>query len=503
MSEPLPGLPAGPPPPRPADAAVAVPFRRAGNTVEVFWLKRSSQVSFAPGFHAFPGGRVDAADGAVPVEGVFGMDAALRVCAARELFEEAGVLVAEGSPPSADGLRQARRELLEGKVSFGELLSRWRLSVRAQDFHDAGRWITPSFMPRRFDARLFLVAMPGASQAEAWPGEVAEGGWVRPADALLRWEQGTALLHPPNLFAMQTLAGFTSVADAAARMSLPPHSPNFTATRIEFQRGIRVFPLETVTLPPATHTNAYVLGNGEMLVVDPGSPEVRQYARLLALVSGLRAEGLRPKAVLLTHHHSDHIGGAKAVKERLNVPVWCHRRTAERLPFEVERVLEDGEIIHIAGGRPMRLRVLHTPGHTRGHLCLVDEATRAAIVGDMVAGTGTVMIDPPEGDMTDYLAQLQRLKDLPVGTLYPSHGPVMPDGVAKLAEYLHHREFRERLVLGAIGPAGAAIQEIVPKAYGDTPEGMHPVAERSALAILIKLSREGKVKRKDERYFLS
>jgi glyoxylase-like metal-dependent hydrolase (beta-lactamase superfamily II) len=132
----------------------------------------------------------------------------------------------------------------------------------------------------------------------------------------------------------------------------------------------------------------------------------------------------------------------------------------------------------------------------------VDESSHAAIVGDMVAGIGTILIDPPEGDMGDYLAQLERLRDLPVTTLYPAHGPAIPEGPGKLDEYLQHRRAREMLVLGAIPEkVGATLPEIVATAYSDTPAVMHPVAERSALAILLKLVREKRLSRQDDRYF--
>lgn len=478
---------------------MAVLFRRAGSGVELFWLKRSSNLAFAPGFYTFPGGRVEPGDAAVPVAGATGPEAQLRAAAARELFEEAGVLPGAGASASQE-LSSARRELLEGKTPFSALLSRLGLSLRAEDFQKAGRWITPPFMPRRYDTRFFLVETPAGAKAEAVAGEHSEGGWVSPAEALFRWERGSALLHPPALHALQVLAGFTSVAEAAARMSMPAHSPGFIATRIELQRGFRLFPLETPTLPPASHTNAYVLGNEELLIVDPGSAEARQYGRLLSLISGLKAEGMRPKAVLLTHRHADHIGGAKAVAERLKVPVWCHRMTAERLPFEVERTLEDDDCLELAGAPPLRLRVLHTPGHAPGHLCLWDEASRAAVVGDLVAGLGTVVIDPPEGDMAQYLSQLERLKQLRVSALYPGHGPVIPEGRAKLEEYLAHRAERERQLLEALAPEGSSVEELLPLAYPDTPREMYPVAERSALATLIKLERERKVSREGGRY---
>lgn len=504
MSEAIPGIPRAPgTAARTRDAAAVVMYRRAASGIEVFWLRREKQLTFAGGFYAFPGGRVDSADADIPVAGAEGPEAALIAAGARELLEETGVLVASG----AEALRPVdiadmRRALLEKKATFKALLERHQLTLRKADFLEAGRWITPPFLPVRFDARFFLVEAPPNAKAEVWPGELAFGDWTKPADALKQWADGKALLHPPNLHALQVVSTFTTAEEAAARLRAPTHCPGFIASRIEFQKGILLFPLETHTLPPATHTNAYVLGNGELLIVDPGASEVRQYARLLALVAGLSAEGRRPKAVFLTHHHSDHIGGALAVKERLKIPLWCHERTADRLPpGAADRLLADGELIELQGLPMMRLRVLHTPGHARGHLCLVDEATKAAVVGDMVAGIGTIVIDPPEGDMSDYLAQLQRLKELPVTTLYPSHGPAIPDGPGKLDEYLRHRQHREKLVLDAVSKQGATLKEIVTRAYADTPEFMHPLAERSAQAILIKLSRDGKVTRKDDRYF--
>jgi endoribonuclease LACTB2 len=504
MSEALPGIPrATPATARPRDAAAVILFRRTPEGPELFWLKREKQLRFAGGFYAFPGGAVDPGDAAVAVEGAEGADTAFIAAAARELLEEAGVLIAAGAEGlAASELGAMRRDLIDKKQTFQELLAARGLRIRRADFREAGRWITPASSPVRFDARFFLVEPPERAAPEIWPGEVSDGGWIRPAEALERWAQGTALLHPPILHALRVFQSFTTIDQALEELRNPGHCPGYIASRIEFQRGIHLFALETATLPPATHTNAYVLGNGELLIVDPGSPEVRQYARLLALIAGLVAEGRRPKAVFLTHHHADHVGGALMVKKRLNIQLWCHERTADRLPpGAADRLLADAEVILLQGTPAMRFQVLHTPGHARGHLCLVDEATSAAIVGDMVAGLGTIVIDPPEGDMTEYLAQLARLRDLPVTTIYPAHGPVIPDGPGKLEEYIRHRQHRERLVLEAVAQGAGTLREVVARAYSDTAEVMHPVAERSAQAILIKLAREGKVQRKDERYF--
>ena len=165
--------------------------------------------------------------------------------------------------------------------------------------------------------------------------------------------------------------------------------------------------------------------------------------------------------------------------------------------MKTDRLLVDGEVLTLG---PMRWRVLHTPGHAQGHVCLYDEASRAAVVGDMVAGFGTIVIDPPEGDMTDYLAQLRRLEALPVTTLYPSHGPAIPDGPGKLAEYIQHRMWREEKVLAALTVEGVTLELLVPRAYDDVNAFVLPIAERSTLAILGKLERDGRVVREGESY---
>ena len=154
----------------------------------------------------------------------------------------------------------------------------------------------------------------------------------------------------------------------------------------------------------------------------------------------------------------------------------------------------------LAGPTPMRWRVLHTPGHAQGHICLVDEKTSAAVVGDMVAGLGTIVIDPPEGNMLDYLNQLKRLRALPVGTLYPAHGAAIPDGPGKLLEYLKHRQEREDKLLSTLEASGLSFEAIVEKTYDDVPPFVLPLAERSTLAILEKLLQEGKVVCRQNQY---
>lgn len=497
MSEPLPGMPAVDTPVYPAsDAAVAIVFRPAVKGVEVFWIKRGKKLRFAGGFYAFPGGKVDRGDHDVPVGGTEGAAAALVACAARELLEETGLLKARGTA-TAEDLKQMRRALLDEKASFASLLAQHDLSLHADDFGVAGRWMTPAFLPVRFDARFFLVERPAGQAAEVWPGELSEGEWISPDAALARWRAGTALLHPPNHHALAVMSGFRDFESARQALSSSPYCVDFVAARIEFQQGVKLVPLRALTLPPATHTNAYVLGTTELIVVDPGSVDDVETDRLVALLEQLKAEGARLHAVVLTHHHADHVGGLARLVARLKVPVWAHARTADRLEVKTDRLLSEGDVLTLG---EMRWRVLHTPGHAQGHVCLYDEASGAAVVGDMVAGFGTIVIDPPEGDMTDYLAQLKRLEELPVTTLYPAHGPAIADGPGKLAEYRRHRAWREEKVLAALSREGVTLDELVPRAYDDVGAFVLPIAERSTLAILGKLEREGKVARDGAKY---
>jgi len=258
--------------------------------------------------------------------------------------------------------------------------------------------------------------------------------------------------------------------------------------------GIRVLALRTPTLPPAAHTNTYLVGpeRGPQLVVDPGSPYADQQAILDRVLADDAAEGRPLDMVLLTHHHGDHVGGAAAVAARWHVPIAAHARTAARLAgrIAVDRELADGEVVR-------GVTCVHTPGHADGHLCFEVAGAGATLAGDMVAGLGTILIDPSEGDMADYLASLGALLARPAATLCPAHGPAIRDGHGKLREYIAHRVMREDRVVAALaarGTAGGTLDELVPEVYADTPRALWPLAARSLRAHLDKLAREGRAR---------
>lgn len=458
----------------------------------VFWVRRGKGSSFGPGMYAFPGGKVEAEDGRTPVANAPPGEEAFLVAAVREAFEEVGILLAAGADAlSAADLAEMRKELAEG-ASFAALLASRGLSLDAAGIASAGRWLTPDFSPIRFDTRFFLARAPEGRTAKVDERELASGAWIRPAEALELWERGQALLHPPTHHALAILAGFP-IEKAVPLLRDPPFvGDDHVVSRIEFQRGIHVFPLRTPTLPPATHTNCYVVGTGEMVAIDPGSPFPEEKERIAAELLALQGEGRRLRAVLLTHHHTDHVAGAADLAGRFGVPLLASPETARRVPG-AEGALGEGEVLRLEGPMPMRLRTLLTEGHAPGHLCFLEEGSGALLVGDMVADGSTIVIDPPEGRMDLYLQSLERLRSLPAQVLYPAHGFPIPDGIDLLDRYLSHREERMRAIHALLVREGGSVSlaRVVENVYSDTPSPLHPVAERSALASLIELGRRG------------
>jgi glyoxylase-like metal-dependent hydrolase (beta-lactamase superfamily II)/8-oxo-dGTP pyrophosphatase MutT (NUDIX family) len=492
VSAAFPGIPPAPPPPEPFLATGVILHRSGPEGREVLLVRRGADQRFAGGFHAFPGGRLDPGDRDVPVAGASGEDAALVACATRELFEETGVLLAHGASRVPAQVRiEGRRALLSGKGSWAGFLAESGASLSAEPFVPAGRWVTPPFRPLRFDARFFLAELPPGERPEIWPGELVAGDFVPAARAVGRWEKGELLFHTPQLHPLRVLARPGPPDLEALR------SPSEADRRIEFQRGFVLAALRTPTLPPATHTNCWIVSlDRGVAIVDPGSPEPREQERLFAVVDALAAEGRKPREVWLTHAHADHVGAAAAVSARYGIPVKAHRLAAGRVPGVAVEPVRDGDLL---GGRFL---ALETPGHAREHLAFLDERSGAILCGDLVSTLSTIVIDPPEGDMAEYLRQLERLRALAPRTLFPAHGPPAPDGAGRLAMYLAHRREREALVLAGL-EGGGTLEEVTARAYADTPPAMYPVAQRSCLASLLKLRDEGRAREDGGRWVMA
>lgn len=479
-----------------ASAAVVL-IRGQGDGLQVFWARRSDGVSFMPGFRAFLGGTVDATDAELPVAGASG-DAALEMaCAFRETFEEAGVVIGHARPADPAALEVARARLLAGKTSFAALAAERGWSFRAGMLHFAGRWVTPPFAPVRFEAPYFVARVPDGQEPTVHVGELAEGEWILPVRALQRWQQGFEAFAAPILY---TLIGLAHGEAGLARLHEAPAASLAPVQRIETAWGFVLHPMVTRPLPPATHTNAYLVGEPEMALVDPGSGDPDELAKLFAVIDALERDRRKLKLVLVTHAHPDHIGGVEAVRARYRVPVAAHAFTAQSVRCDFT-LADDDWVPLVPGVGDWSLRVLHTPGHDPGHLCFFHPRTGGLLSGDHVTGgRGTVIIDPPAGDMTAYLDSLRRLESMPLARLFPAHGSPQGAALTRVRALIAHRLEREAKVLAALENAPKELRELVERAYDDTPRELWPYAERSLLAHLIKLEHEAKAVRDGERW---
>ena len=248
-------------------------------------------------------------------------------------------------------------------------------------------------------------------------------------------------------------------------------------------------------------TRTFIVGRERPVVVDPGPADAVHLDAILAALGGRR-----PVAIVLTHAHGDHADAARPLAVRTGAPVWMAPGGFARVDGTVTRWVEHGERVQTDAGT---LTVVATPGHAPEHVCLLwtggpAEHERALLAGDMFMGGGdTTLVAPPEGDLTDYLASLDRLEALRPSVIHPAHGPPIPDGMEAIRRYRAHRAERIEQVVRALRQGTAAPAELVGRVYG--PE-LHPelrgAAEGSLRAILAHLAATGRVRADGDRHHL-
>jgi ribonuclease/clavin/mitogillin len=442
--------------PIPRDSALGVVVRRRPHGWHVLLGKRSRQSTFMPGHLAFPGGNLDPEDR--PDE-----PGALARCVAREVAEETGLV------------------------------------IPADSWYAAGARITPPMFPVRFNARFFVAEAPDdqpLSDVSPSPGEIESMAFENPSEITERWVKGEALVPPPVLPVLRALSA-TRVGEVPefADLLRQVNEREQDRTRMEFVPDIWALPLESRTLPPATHTNVWMPGGGSFAIVDPGSDDRAEIDFLLRVVDRRVKLGAKPAAVLLTHHHQDHTAGAGVVAAEIGVPVRGHRGTLDRVDLSGAKTLpiEDDEVIDLEG---MTLRAVFTPGHAPGHLVFHVPERETLIAGDLLSGMSTIVIDPAEGDMGAYLDSLRRAAEIGCRTVLPAHGPPLP--ARAIGKTIEHRKGRKKRVLNALSVDGpVSLAEITRAAYRDTPDAPAVLKEMQTLAHLVHLESEGQACRAD------
>ena len=271
----------------------------------------------------------------------------------------------------------------------------------------------------------------------------------------------------------------------------------------EYGRCDRLSPLIRRVVAPNpgpftfTGTGVYIIGQGEVAVIDPGPHDD---AHIEALDAAL--DGERVTHVLVTHHHLDHSPLAGPLAEKHGCKVYGYGaqpaqptggdvrlEAGDDLSFKPDVEIRDGAVFE---GPGWTIEALHTPGHTSNHVCYALKEENTLFSGDHVMAWSTSVISPPDGDMGDYLEQLARVRDREFDILWPTHGPAVRNPREFVQAYLDHRLERERQIEAQLAAGRSQIRDMVEVMYAQVDRRLHPAAAHSVLAHLIHMVKTGR-----------
>jgi glyoxylase-like metal-dependent hydrolase (beta-lactamase superfamily II)/8-oxo-dGTP pyrophosphatase MutT (NUDIX family) len=401
-------------------AATVVLLRSGPAGLETLLTKRPSSMAFAPDVHVFPGGRLDTADAdpslvlrsaLAPEEAAIALGGhldpavalAVHLAALRELFEEAGVLLADGEAPRA-AIDAGRSALLAGEATLAGLASDLGLWLRADLLVPLSRWVTPPIMPRRFDAQFFAAMLPDGVEPSFEGGEVVDHAWLRPSDALAAMAAGDLSMWPPTSATLQQLEHAGTIEEVRERLApgrlgsvtVEALSPEITRIVMPAGGGVAGQPV-----------CSYLVGRQRHVLIDPGDPLGPALERAIEIAT---ARGGTIEAVALTHVDAD-------LAEQLGIPVLAGPGGGGPLPYAV-RELADLDVIE-AGDIP--LRAILTPGPRADHVAFLVGDGAFVASGDLDGVRGARSIPGPP-DPAAWTASLERLRMLaPRARRLPGH----------------------------------------------------------------------------------
>jgi glyoxylase-like metal-dependent hydrolase (beta-lactamase superfamily II) len=243
-------------------------------------------------------------------------------------------------------------------------------------------------------------------------------------------------------------------------------------------------------------TNTYLIGKEDLTLVDPG-PNISEHIDEI-----IRQANGKIKRILVTHTHTDHSPAALPLSKILDVPMYGRlvdgESSWEDESFIPDIVLNDKDVLET---EEYTLEVIHTPGHASNHLCYLIKDIKCLLTGDHIMDGSTVVIGPPDGNMTSYINSLEKLSNYDIDCFAPGHGNYMYEPDKTIESIIRHRLTREGKVLRKLEEAGLSnLDELTKLVYDDVSEQLHPIARFSLEAHLLKLVDENKVKRDKDQF---
>ena len=428
---------------------------------EIFMVQRQNYLKAFPGYHSFPGGKVD--------EG----DEAFAFSWPKWTMEE-------------KNLGACRRELQE-EINFD--IEKALNEGNVIDCKHLGSAHTPAFNPYRYKSDFFLIELNKKIEFDLDENEASWGGWKKAEEFNELYQMGKILGVPPTIKLINNLAN---------NQKNPPWNIDFLYDEenevpcISSIKGVeQLIPLSN-TLPPASRTNCFYLGDEgrKKVLVDPSPKDLKEYERLLNTIKDKPLD-----EIFLTHHHIDHREHAQKMAIEKQVPMgmsaltkkYIEKTDPEYLKNIEINIYQEGDVLTHWLGK--EIKTIEVPGHDNGQLALMPDCRSWCLVGDLIQGIGTVVVSPkPEGSMSAYFKSLKKIINLNPKIIYPSHGIAM-GGVFRLEQTLEHRQKREDKVLELL-QKNLSVDEMLKEIYPDLDERLVPFAKVNIVGHIEKLEEE-------------